>query len=115
MVPGPVGHRVHDLAQGGTGGFTATVEHGARDPSRGYANATRDELADAVAVPDAFHVVKLGTSVVHEVRRRTQQDTPPSPRAQGRSAVQDLRAAAAAVGAVTLARIWLPSVSRRGR
>ena len=33
------------------------------------------ELADATAVLDAFHVVKLGTQVVDEVRRRVQQDT----------------------------------------
>lgn len=45
------------------------------DPFRGYANAIRDELPDAVAVLDAFHVVKLGTSVVDEVRRRVQQET----------------------------------------
>jgi transposase len=45
------------------------------DPFRGYANAIRDELPDAVAVLDAFHVVKLGTQVVDEVRRRVQQDT----------------------------------------
>ena len=32
-------------------------------------------LDDAVAVLDAFHVVKLGTQVVDEVRRRVQQDT----------------------------------------
>ena len=36
-----------------------TVEHAALDPFRGYANAIRDELPDAVAVLDAFHVVKL--------------------------------------------------------
>ena len=45
------------------------------DPFRGYANAIRDELPDAVAVLDAFHVVRLGTQVVDEVRRRVQQDT----------------------------------------
>jgi transposase len=56
-------------------GFTATVQHAALDPFRGYANAIRDELPDAVAVLDAFHVVKLGTQVVDEVRRRVQQDT----------------------------------------
>ena len=33
------------------------------------------ELEEAVAVLDAFHVVKLGTTVVDEVRRRVQQDT----------------------------------------
>ena len=55
--------------------FTVSVEHAALDPFRGYANAIRDELPDAVAVLDAFHVVKLGTQVVDEVRRRVQQDT----------------------------------------
>lgn len=43
--------------------------------STGYANALRDELPDSVAVLDGFHVVKLGTQVVDEVRRRVQQDT----------------------------------------
>lgn len=52
-----------------------TVEHAALDPFRGYANAIRDELPDAVAVLDAFHVVKLGSTVLDEVRRRVQQDT----------------------------------------
>jgi transposase len=55
--------------------FTAGVEHAALDPFRGYANALRDELPDAVAVLDAFHVVRLGTAVVDEVRRRVQQAT----------------------------------------
>ena len=56
-------------------GFTADVEQAALDPFRGYANAIRDELPDAVAVLDAFHVVRLATQVVDEVRRRVQQDT----------------------------------------
>lgn len=55
--------------------FIAGIEHAALDPFRGYANAIRDELPDAVAVLDAFHVVKLGTQVVDEVRRRVQQET----------------------------------------
>jgi transposase len=56
-------------------GFTAGVEQAALDPFRGYANAIRDGLPDTVAVLDAFHVVRLGTQVVDEVRRRVQQDT----------------------------------------
>jgi transposase len=56
-------------------GFTAGVEQAALDPFRGYANAIRDELGDAVAVLDAFHVVRLGTQVVDEVRRRVQHET----------------------------------------
>ena len=56
-------------------GFVAGVETAALDPFRGYANAIRDGLPDAVAVLDAFHVVRLGTQVLDEVRRRVQQDT----------------------------------------
>jgi transposase len=55
--------------------FRSGVKHAALDPFRGYANALRDGLSDAVAVLDAFHVVKLGTTVVDQVRRRVQQDT----------------------------------------
>jgi transposase len=56
-------------------GFIDGVEQAALDPFRGYANPIRDGLPDAVAVLDAFHVVRLGTQVVDEVRRRVQQDT----------------------------------------
>ena len=45
------------------------------DTFRGYRNTIDDDLSDAVAVLDAFHVVKLGTAVVDDVRRRVQQDT----------------------------------------
>jgi transposase len=55
--------------------FRSGVKHAALDPFRGYANALRDGLGDAVAVLDAFHVVKLGTQVMDEVRRRVQQQT----------------------------------------
>ncbi len=37
-------------------------------------NAIDDQLKDATAVLDAFHVVKLGTQAVDEVRRRVQQE-----------------------------------------
>ncbi len=55
--------------------FLAGIAHAALDPFRGYANALRDELPGAVAVLDAFHVVRLGTQVLDEVRRRCQQQT----------------------------------------
>ncbi len=45
-----------------------------RSTRSGYANALRDSLPDAVQVLDAFHVVKLGTQVLDEVRRRVQQE-----------------------------------------
>jgi transposase len=56
-------------------GFIGGVEQAALDPFRGYANAIRDELPDSVAVLDAFHVVRLASQVVDEVRRRVQQDS----------------------------------------
>jgi transposase len=42
------------------------VEQAALDPFRGYANAIHDGLPDAVAVLEAFHVVRLGTQIVDE-------------------------------------------------
>lgn len=55
--------------------FRAGVQVAALDPFAGYKTAIADELADATAVLDAFHVVKLGTQAVDEVRRRVQQET----------------------------------------
>lgn len=75
VVPGRSGTAYAAWLQAQPADFTTGVEHAALDPFRGYANAIRDELPDAVAVLDAFHVVKLGTAVVDEVRRRVQQDT----------------------------------------
>ena len=45
------------------------------DPFHGYKNAIDDHLDDARAVLDAFHVVKLATAAVDEVRRRVQHNT----------------------------------------
>ncbi len=48
------------------------------DPFQGYKNAIDDELEDAVAVVDAFHIVKLGGQALDEVpssTRRVQQET----------------------------------------
>jgi transposase len=74
LVPGRSGtaYRVWLDARDET--FRAGVKQAALDPFRGYANALRDSLGDAVQVLDAFHVVKLGTQVVDEVRRRVQQE-----------------------------------------
>jgi transposase len=54
--------------------FRAGITVATLDPFHGYKNALDDELEDAVAVLDAFHVVKLGTAAVDEVRRRLQQE-----------------------------------------
>lgn len=55
--------------------FRSGVAVATLDPFHGYKNAIDDQLEDATAVLDAFHVVKLGTAAVDEVRRRVQQDT----------------------------------------
>ena len=55
--------------------FTAGVKVATLDPFHGYKAAIDDELAEATAVLDAFHVVALGTKCVDEVRRRVQQAT----------------------------------------
>lgn len=55
--------------------FRAGVKVAALDPFQGYKSSIDDKLEDAVAVLDAFHVVKLGTPAVDECRRRIQQET----------------------------------------
>jgi transposase len=75
VVPGRTGTAYAAWLKDQPAEFIAGVRQASLDPFRGYANAIRDELPDAVAVLDAFHVVKLGTQVVDEVRRRVQQDT----------------------------------------
>jgi hypothetical protein len=46
-------------------------------PEVGYKNAIDDQLQDARSMLDAFHVVKLATQVVDDVRRRVCSRTPP--------------------------------------
>lgn len=75
VVPGRSGTAYAGWLKNQDEEFVSGIEHAALDPFRGYANAIRDEPPDAVAVLDAFHVVKLGTQVVDEVRRRVQQQT----------------------------------------
>jgi transposase len=53
--------------------FRDAIKVATLDTFHGYKNALDDELEDAVAVLDAFHVVKLGTAAVDDVRRRVQQ------------------------------------------
>ncbi|WP_292651297.1 ISL3 family transposase [Nocardioides sp.] len=53
--------------------FRAGIKEATLDPFTGYKKAIDDHLDDAVAILDAFHVVKLGTTAVDEVRRRIQQ------------------------------------------
>ncbi len=75
LVPGRSGKAYASwLAERGDA-FRRGVKVAALDPFAGYKTAIDDKLEDATAVLDAFHVVKLGTAAVDEVRRRIQQDT----------------------------------------
>lgn len=74
LVPGRSGKAYSDwLAERGAE-FKTGVKEATLDPFHGYKNAIDDQLEDAVAVLDAFHIVKLGTAAVDEVRRRVQQE-----------------------------------------
>jgi len=75
LVPGRSGKAYAGWLQQRGDAFRKRVKVAALDPFAGYKNAIDDELEDAVAVLDAFHVVKLGTAAVDEVRRRVQQAT----------------------------------------
>ncbi|MGC5305395.1 ISL3 family transposase, partial [Dietzia kunjamensis] len=75
LVPGRSGQIYRDWLDERGQDFRAGVEVATLDPFQGYKNAIDDQLEDAVAVVDAFHVVKLGTQAVDDVRRRVQQQT----------------------------------------
>ncbi len=73
LVPGRSGPAYSGWLQARGEAFTAGVKIATLDPFRGYANAIDDQLQDAVAVLDAFHVVRLGLKAMEETRRRVQQ------------------------------------------
>lgn len=76
LVPGRFGKAYATWLKERGERFRDGVEVAALDPFSGYKTAIDNTVDDdAVAVLDAFHVVKLGTQVVDEVRRRVQQDT----------------------------------------
>lgn len=75
LVPGRSGAAYGDWLKARGQSFRDGVQVATLDPFHGYKNAIDDNLDDAVAVLDAFHVVKLGTQAVDEIRRRVQQDT----------------------------------------
>jgi transposase len=74
LVPGRSGAVYKNWLDERGDAFRARVEVATLDPFHGYKNAIDDQLEDARSVLDAFHVVKLATGVVDEVRRRVQQD-----------------------------------------
>ena len=75
LVPGRSGKAYAGWLDQRGDAFRRRVQVAALDPFAGYKTAIDDKLEDATAVLDAFHVVKLGTAAVDEVRRRVQQDT----------------------------------------
>lgn len=75
FVPRRSGKAYADWLKDRGTGFSAGIKTAALDPFPGYANAIRDELPEAITVLEAFHVMKLGSAMVDEVRRRVQQET----------------------------------------
>jgi len=75
LVPGRSGKVYADWLSERGEAFRKRVKVATLDPFHGYKNAIDDQLQDATAVLDAFHVVKLGTDAVDQCRRRVQQDT----------------------------------------
>jgi transposase len=74
LVPGRSGPAYAGWLAGRGEAFRAGVKIAPLDPFRGYANAIDDQLADAIAVLDAFHVVRLAMKAMEECRRRVQQE-----------------------------------------
>jgi transposase len=74
LVPGRSGKTYAAWLSSRGEAFTAGVQVATLDPFRGYHNAIHDELDDATAVLDAFHVVRLGLNAMEQTRRRVQQE-----------------------------------------
>uniref|UniRef100_UPI0011E066A9 ISL3 family transposase n=1 Tax=Nocardioides rubriscoriae TaxID=642762 RepID=UPI0011E066A9 len=75
LVPGRSGAAYKAWLEARNKQFRDGIEVATLDPFHGYKNAIDDQLDDAVAVLEAFHVVKLGTTALDQVRRRVQQET----------------------------------------
>ena len=75
LVPGRSGKASADWLSERDPAFRDGIKAATLDPFHGYKRAVDDKLEDAIAVLDAFHVVKLGSQALDEVRRRVQQDT----------------------------------------
>lgn len=74
LVPGRTGAAYADWLAKRSEGFRGGITVATLDPFAGYKTAIDAQLEDATAVLDAFHVVKLGTGAVDDVRRRVQLD-----------------------------------------
>lgn len=74
LVPGRTGAAYREWLAARNEAFRTGIDVATLDPFHGYKNAIDDQLEDAVAVLDGFHVIKLGTDAVDQCRRRVQQD-----------------------------------------
>ncbi len=75
VVDGRAGSAVTTWLAGRDEGWLSAVQRVALDPYRGYYNALVGGLDAPEVVVDAFHIIRLGNTVVDEVRRRVQQQT----------------------------------------
>jgi transposase len=75
IMPGRTKAVVQQWFSGRDAGWCEQVTVCSLDPFRGYATALATSLPHAVRVLDAFHVVRLGSAAVDDVRRRRQQET----------------------------------------
>ena len=74
LVLGRSGEVYKSWLQGRGDAFRKGIKVATLDPFHGYKNAIDDQLTDAAVVVDAFHIVKLGTAAIDDVRRRIQQE-----------------------------------------
>ncbi len=74
LVPGRSGEAYTSWLRDRGDTFQKGIEIATLDPFHSYRCAINDQLDDTTTVLDAFHMVKLGTAAVNEVRRRVQQD-----------------------------------------
>jgi transposase len=75
VMPGRTKAVVQQWFSGRDAGRRDAITVCSLDPFRGYATAVSTSLPHAVRVLDAFHVVRLGSAAVDDVRRRRQQET----------------------------------------
>lgn len=75
LVPGRSGPVYAGWLKAQTEQFREGIKVATLDPFRGYKNAIDDELEDAIAAVDHFHVIKLVTTMIDDARRRVQQET----------------------------------------
>jgi transposase len=75
VMPGRSGRVLGDWIDAQPEPWREQITVAAIDPFRGYANAMRSRLPDAILVVDHFHAVRLANAAIDDVRRRVQQET----------------------------------------